>query len=128
MVTAQLKPKPASCLDSAPSPPSFVSQAGADLSQLSVDVPEGIKVSARIVVADQSDKKIDATVSVNDRRVTIAFSQPVPTETTMSVSMNGVRTSGLNYSRTWLYPVYSRSVGMTADVRVGMARIQTYDD
>jgi hypothetical protein len=28
VVTAQLKPKPASCLDSAPSPPSFVSQAG----------------------------------------------------------------------------------------------------
>lgn len=99
---------------------------GSDLSQLSVDVPEGVKVSDRIVVTDQSDKKIDATVSVNDRRVTIAFSQPVPSGTTLSVSMKGVRTQFSSQRRIWLYPVYGRSVGMTADVRLGMARIQTY--
>ena len=99
---------------------------GGDLSQLSVDVPEGIKVSDRIVITDQSDKKIDATVSVNDRRVTIAFSQPVPTGTTLSVSMKGVKTPFSLQRHIWLYPVYGRSVGMTADVRLGLARIQTY--
>ena len=98
---------------------------GSDLSQLSFDVPEGIKVSDRIVVTDQSGKKIDANVSVNDRRVEIAFSQPVSNGTTLTISMKGVRTSGY-LGRTWLYPVYSRSVGMTEDVRIGMARIQTY--
>jgi hypothetical protein len=99
---------------------------GRDLSQLSVDVPKGLKVSDRIVVTDQSGKKIDAAVSVNDRRVTIAFSQPVPTGTTLSVSMKGVRTQFPSRRRIWLYPVYGRSVGMTADVRIGLARIQTY--
>lgn len=44
---------------------------GSDLEQLFVDVPEGIKVSDRIIVTDQSDQKIDASVSVNDKRVTI---------------------------------------------------------
>lgn len=101
---------------------------GRELTQLSVDVPEGIKLSDRIVVTDNSGKKIDATVSENDRRVTIAFSQPVPIGTTLSVSMKGVRTPFSLWSRTLLYPVSGRSVGMTADVPFGMARIQTYDD
>lgn len=99
---------------------------GRDLSQLFVDVPEGIKVSDRIVVTNNSGKKIDATVSENDRRVTIAFSQPVPIGTTLSVSMKGVKTSFSLRGRTWLYPVSGRSVGMTADVPFGLARIQTY--
>ncbi len=98
---------------------------GSDLEQLFVDVPEGIKVSDRIVVTDQSEQKIDATVSVNDQRITIAFAQPVPTGTTLSVSMKDVKTQSLQ-GRIWLYPVYSRSVGINADVRIGMARIQTY--
>lgn len=37
-----------------------------DLLQLSVNVLEKIKVSDRIVVANQSDKKVDANVSVNE--------------------------------------------------------------
>lgn len=97
---------------------------GSDLEQLFVDVPEGIKVSDRITITDQSDQKIDATISVNDK-ITITFAQPVPTGTTLSVSMKGVRTRSLR-GRTWLYPVYSRSVGINADVPIGMARIQTY--
>lgn len=98
---------------------------GSDLEQLFMDVPEGIKVSDRIVITDQYEQKIDATVSVNDERVTIAFAQPVPTGTTVSVSMKDVKTRSLQ-GRIWLYPVYSRSVGINADVRIGMARIQTY--
>ncbi len=98
---------------------------GSDLSQLSFNVPEGVNISDRIKVTDESGKKIDNTVSVNNRRVTIAFSQPVPTETTISVSMKNVSSRFL-LGRTWLYPVYSKSVGMTSDIPIGMARIQTY--
>lgn len=98
---------------------------GSDLLQLSVDVPKNIKLSDQIVVTDQSGKKVDANVSTNDRRMTIAFTQPVPSGTNLSVSMKDVRTRFLQ-GRTWLYPVYSRSVGINADVPIGMARIQTY--
>lgn len=98
---------------------------GSDLSQLHVDVPEGIKVSDRIVVTDQSGKKINANVAVDDRRVTIAFSQPVPTGTTLSVSIKGVSTQFFS-RRIWLYPISGRSAGMTADAKFGIARIQTY--
>ena len=78
------------------------------------------------MVSDQSGKKIDSTVSMKDKRATIAFSQPVPVETTLSISMKGVNTSILSRGRTLLYPVSARSVGMTEDIRIGIAQIQTY--
>jgi hypothetical protein len=98
---------------------------GSDLSQLSVDVPENIKLSDRIVVTDRSGKKVDTNVSTNDRKVTIAFTQPVPNGTNLSVSMKDVKTRSLQ-GRTWVYPVYGRNVGINADVPIGIARIQTY--
>ena len=99
---------------------------GKELSQLSFEVPDGVEVSDRIMVSDQSGKKIDSTVSMKDKRATIAFSQPVPVETTLSISMKGVNTSILSRGRTLLYPVSARSVGMTEDIRIGIAQIQTY--
>lgn len=97
---------------------------GSNLSQLFIDLPEGIKVKRGIEITDQSGRKIDATVSIKDRRATVAFAQPVSSGTTLSVSMKGVQTP--LYSRIWLYPVYSRSISMNTDIRIGLARIQTY--
>lgn len=99
---------------------------GKELSQLSFEVPDGVEVRDRIMVSDQSGKKIDSTVSIEDKRATIAFSQPVPVETTLSISMKSVKTPFLSRGNTWLYPVYGRSVGMTEDIRMGIAQIQTY--
>ena len=99
---------------------------GSDLSQLSVDVPEGVRLSDRIVVTDEFGKKVNAKTSIDDKRVTITFEQPVPSGTTLSVSMKGVSTRFLSRGHVWLYSIYGRSVGMTEDVRIGLARIQTY--
>ena len=99
---------------------------GKELSQLSFEVPDGVEVSDRIMVNDQSGKKIDSTVSIKDKRATIAFSQPVPVETTLSILMKGTKVSFLSQGRTFLYPVYGTSVGMTQEIRIGIAQIQTY--
>ena len=99
---------------------------GKELSQLSFDIPNGVQVSDRIIVTDQTGKKIDSNISIKDERATIVFSQPIPAETTLSISMKNVKTSFRSRGRTLLYPVYGRSVGMTEDIRIGMAQIQTY--
>ena len=99
---------------------------GKELSQLSVEIPDGVDVSDRIMVSEKSGKKIDSTVSIKDRRVTTAFSQPVPVETTLSILMKGGQTSFLSQGRTFLYPVYGTSVGMTEEIRIGIAQIQIY--
>ena len=99
---------------------------GKELSQLSFEVPDGVEVSDRIMVSDQSGKKIDSTVSIKDKRATIVFSQPVPVETTLSILMKGAKVSLLSQGRTFLYPVYGTSVGMTEEIRIGIAQIQTY--
>ncbi len=75
------------------------------------------------MVSEKSGKKIDSTVSIKDKRVTIAFSQPVPVETTLSILMKGGQTSFLSQGRTFLYPVYGTSVDMTEEIPIGVAQI-----
>ena len=98
---------------------------GNALSQLSIDLPEGISINRGIEVTDQAGKKVDETVSINDRKATIAFAQPVSPGTMLSIEMKGIKTSDY-LGRTWFYPIYGKDVGMTVEIPLGTARIQTY--
>ena len=98
---------------------------GNALSQLSIDLPEGVRISRGIEVTDKAGKKVDETFSINDRKVTLAFAQPVSPGTLLSVEMKGMRTSDY-LGRTWLYPIYGKDVGMTEEIPLGTVQIQTY--
>ncbi len=99
---------------------------GSALSELLIDSPDRLRIrdSNSILVTDRSGEKVNATVSVNDGDVVINFLQPVPPETTLSISIKGVTAPG--DSNTWFYPFYGKSVGMTAAIPIGLIRIQTY--
>ncbi|MFB2935591.1 hypothetical protein NIES2119_17825 [[Phormidium ambiguum] IAM M-71] len=97
---------------------------GKALSELSIDLPEEVSITNGIEVKNKSGQKIPATVSINDRKATVVFSQPVAPETMLSVSLQGVQTPG--YDQTWLYRFYAKKVGLTAEIPLGTARIQTY--
>jgi hypothetical protein len=97
---------------------------GKALTELSIDLPEGVSIPKKIEVKNQSGQKIDAKVSVNNRTATIAFAQPISPETTLSINMRGINTSG--YSKTWVYQVYGKMVGLTSQIALGPAWVQTY--
>lgn len=97
---------------------------GKALSELLIDLPEGVSIPKKIEVKNQSGQKIEVKVSVNNRTATIAFAQPVSPETTLSINMRGVNTSG--YSKTWLYQVYGKMVGLNSQIALGPAWVQTY--
>jgi len=98
--------------------------AGYSLSQILIYLPDNISINQGIKIKDQSGKKIEATVSVTDRKAWIAFAQPVSPDQTLEIDMKGIMTSGS--SHTWMFPVYGRMVGMTEDFLLGTARFQTY--
>lgn len=98
---------------------------GRELSEIMIDVPEGITISDRIVVTDQSNQKIATTVAINDRRINLTFAQPVPLETTLLVAMKNIKKQQ-NITRLWLYPVYGKTVDVDAELPLGIARVQTY--
>jgi len=98
---------------------------GSAISALSIDIPEEIKISKGIEVTNQSGNRINAQVSINNKKATVVFSQPVPAETILSINMNGVRTPMYN-GFTWLYPVYGTIPGMNQEIPLGTVRIQTY--
>ena len=99
---------------------------GENISELSIDLPEDVSIRKGIEVTNQSGKKIEANVSVNDRKATVVFSQPVAPETIVSIAMKGVDTPG--YDKIWHYRVYAKKVGLTAEIPLGTARIHTYRD
>ncbi|KAB8331371.1 DUF2808 domain-containing protein [Scytonema tolypothrichoides VB-61278] len=102
---------------------------GKSLAELAIDLPEGLRVNRVIEVKNQSGQKIPTTVSINNRKATVAFSQPVEPETKLSILMNGVNTIGnseAGYSRPWIYRVYAKTVGSQGEISLGVARIQTY--
>ncbi|MBE9224741.1 DUF2808 domain-containing protein [Phormidium sp. LEGE 05292] len=97
---------------------------GKALSELSIDLPEGVNITEGIEVTNQSGQKVAATISINDRTAKVVFSQPVAPETTILVSMRGVTTPG--YEQTWQYHISVEKVGMSAQIPLGIVDIATY--
>ncbi|MEH2161521.1 MAG: DUF2808 domain-containing protein [Nostoc sp.] len=94
------------------------------LSQMTIAVPKGLTVRNDIDLSDQSGKKIAANITVNNRTITIAFSQQVVPGTELNIDLNRVLISGT--SNAWLYPVSVRLVGLNADIPVGVFRLRIY--
>ncbi|MBD2772093.1 DUF2808 domain-containing protein [Iningainema tapete] len=102
---------------------------GKPLAELAIDLPKGVSIDNGIEVRNQSGQKIPATISINNRKATVAFSQPVDPETKLSVLMRGVNTPGYNEpgaNLTWAYRVYAKKVGLNGEISLGLAQIQTY--
>lgn len=94
------------------------------LSELLIQIPEHLKISRGIDIQDQTGKTLNAKVSIDGKQALIAFDQPVPPNTTVSVRMRGILTPG--YARTWQYKLYGKFVGINQEIPLGLARIQTY--
>ncbi len=97
---------------------------GKALSALTIDLPEDVKMRGPIEVTNQSGQKIESQVSVNNRKATVVFSQPVSPDTTISIDMRGIQTPG--YSRNWGYAISGKMVGIDAEIPLGTVLIQTY--
>ncbi len=98
---------------------------GKALSELMIDIPEEVSVKG-IKVKNKSGQKIPTTVSINGRKATVAFSEPVATGNSLTIFMNGVNTH--DYGQTLHYRVSAKKVGMNGEISLGLARVQTSRD
>lgn len=102
--------------------------SGSPLSGIRITVPENRPGKFRIgqvTIADGTGQLVPANHSFNGKEVTIAFAQPIIAGTMIEINLNSVRTSDL-LGRTWLFPIYGRSIGLNQEIPLGTARIQTY--
>ncbi|MEA5625189.1 DUF2808 domain-containing protein [Nostoc sp. UHCC 0251] len=65
---------------------------GKPLAGLTINLPEGVKIDRGIEVKNQSGQKIPTTISINEQKATVAFSQPINPETKLSILMRGINT------------------------------------
>ncbi len=98
------------------------------LAGLTINLPEGVKIDRGIEVKNQSGQKIPTTVSINEQKATVAFSQPIDPQTKLSILMRGINTPMYEpgSGKTWQYQVYAKKVGFTQEIPLGLALVQTY--
>lgn len=97
---------------------------GKAVSELIIELPEDVKITEGIEVNNKSGEEIPATVSINGKKATIAFSEAVNPGTSLSIQMQGVLTP--IYANTWHYSVSAKKVGFKEEIPLGLARVNTY--
>ncbi len=97
---------------------------GRTLSEIAIALPDDLRISGGIEVKNQSNQKIETQVSVNNKKATVVFAQPVAPDTTISIDMRGIHTPG--YSHNWGYAISAKMVGINAEIPLGRVGIQTY--
>jgi len=99
-----------------------IPQNSSALSQLNIDAPAGLNVDNDINISDESGRKIPATTSVNDSKITIVFPQAISPGNTITIDLNKVNRIGT--SNAWLYRVSAKLVGVDTSIPIGIAKFR----
>ncbi|BAZ18562.1 hypothetical protein NIES4071_104470 (plasmid) [Calothrix sp. NIES-4071] len=99
---------------------------GKAVSELAINLPEGVKVNRGIEVTNKSGQKIPATVSMDGKTATVAFSEPVAPGNSLLVSMKGVNASSHDSSQCLHYQVSAKKEGTKEATPLGLTKIRTY--
>ncbi len=79
------------------------------------------------VIEEDSDGKLDATVSVDDQNeVTIAFAQPVPADKVLEIRMLGLTPPNQFFPKSLAYSVNAMYEGMSQPMPFGVVQVQTF--
>jgi hypothetical protein len=97
---------------------------GSPLSQLSIEIPEGLQPAQGIEAIDGSGQKVPAEVSINNGKAILAFAQPIAPDTVLTIKMRGMVTPGS--PQNWQYRVSGKQVGVTEEIPLGLAEISTF--
>jgi len=98
--------------------------AGKALSQVVIDLPQGIKIEQRVDVVDTNNHEVGASYQRKSQQVLIAFAQPIAIGTTLNFYIHGLKTESSSPS------VYNLLIsvqfeGSKENIHIGTVRIQT---
>jgi len=99
-----------------------IPQQGNVPSQLTIEVPDGLRVGKTITVSNQAGQKVETNASVNGNKVVLDFPQPVVLGTTLRINLKNVLVTG--FSNGWAYPLSGKFAGLNGDIPLGTVLIQ----
>lgn len=100
--------------------------SGYPISQLTIDIPEGVRVEKGVTVTDQTGRPLNVNTTFSGKKATVVFAQPVAKDANVTIRLNSVKTS-TEYSRDWLFPISWKSPELATDIPLGIAHINTYE-
>ena len=101
-----------------------IPQGSSHLSQLTIDVPEGLRASDNITITNNSGQKINADVAIMGNKVIINFPQPITPDSKLELDLNYVERNGI--SNAWLYRVAAKFVDSDTHIPIGTAQIRVH--
>lgn len=102
-----------------------VPKYGKPLSQLIIDTPSTVAVSNDINVFDDKGQKVNINISVDERRIIIAFPETVTSSTSkLLISLNRVQ-QPINESET-VYSLSAKVIGSDAEIPIGQAQFRKF--
>lgn len=96
---------------------------GRELSTLTIEPQQSIRLNQNISVLDQFNKPVEATVSMNGQTATIAFTQPVKPDITLRVDLQNVQNP--NALPIALFSISSQVVGLGSEISLGTIQVRT---
>jgi len=97
---------------------------GREISALTIEPQQSIRLSQNIKVFDQSNQPVETTVSMNGQTAMISFAQPVKPDTTLRIEMRNVQNP--NVLSTALFSVGGQMVGLGSEISLGTIQMTTH--
>ncbi len=97
------------------------------LTELIINIPDNVSVSNdinNIDVADEKEHKINTNVSINGRKILLAFPEAVAPNTKFYIYLKNVKRPTI--SRNSIYHLSIKMVGSNAEIPIGVAEFHTY--
>ncbi|MEG4942398.1 DUF2808 domain-containing protein [Microcoleus sp. F4-D5] len=101
-----------------------IPQGSSPLSQLTIDVPEGLRANNNITINKNSGESTNADVAITGNQVMVNFPQPITPDSKLEIILHNVKIRGT--SNAWTYQVTAKFVGIDANIPLGLARIRIY--
>jgi hypothetical protein len=96
-----------------------------DISQLSIQAPTNITLSTGvddIIVEDKNGRKINTNVSVSDKTILLAFTEPIAPDTQLDIDLKNVKRQNLGNS--YFYRLFAKFVGSSTETPIGGANFR----
>ncbi len=104
-----------------------VPQNSKAVTQLLIKIPDNVTISSgikNIDVVDENEHKINTNVSVNGKKILLAFTKPIAPNTKFDIDLNKIKRQNLGNGSVYSFSV--KEVGIDAEIPIGVAWFRTY--
>jgi hypothetical protein len=96
-----------------------------NLSEIMIQLPEGVRVGGIEIKEHASGKIIPANVKIDKKMAFVKFNEKINLATPLEINLKQVNTPG--YAATWSYALFGKIAESDREIPLGNLSVRTYD-